>query len=339
MLCQINQQHINLKTISVAIAVLTYGDKFLLATRHTHQHQGGKLEFVGGKINKSESPVLALVRELQEELGLDVAARQAVKMGRICHRYEDRAVQLHVFLVELNDTQYDSLKNQRLGKENQPLTWLDFDELVAVRHRLPAANQPILTWLTLPKVVAISHELAAFDTIDDCIVTYQSLPAQTALYLRLKCDKAIEQQVIYDISQARADVPLFLPLQSYKSLPEPKSSNILAVCLTQDELMACCADDLVGLPPIMASCHDGDSVMKLNQLSEKITVLGAFVSPVQPTATHPDAAALGFEKFGKLARFCNVPVMALGGLAPSDLALCQRYGAWGVSGIRSFIKA
>lgn len=54
------------KIIPVAVAVLRFSDKFLLATRHAHQHQGGKLEFVGGKIEQGETPKSALIREVSE---------------------------------------------------------------------------------------------------------------------------------------------------------------------------------------------------------------------------------------------------------------------------------
>ena len=50
------------KTVQVAIAVLVFGEQLLLATRKSGQHQGGKLEFIGGKIEPNETPVQALMR-------------------------------------------------------------------------------------------------------------------------------------------------------------------------------------------------------------------------------------------------------------------------------------
>ena len=68
------------QVIPVAIAVLAYGDNLLLATRHQDQHQGGKLEFVGGKIEQGETPIHALRREVAEEIGLDISGNLAVKL-------------------------------------------------------------------------------------------------------------------------------------------------------------------------------------------------------------------------------------------------------------------
>lgn len=56
--------------IRVVAGVLSEGDKFLITQRHNDE--GGLWEFPGGKVEAGESEPEALIRELREELGVDV---------------------------------------------------------------------------------------------------------------------------------------------------------------------------------------------------------------------------------------------------------------------------
>lgn len=135
------------KIIEVAVAILRYGDEFLLARRALHQHQGGKLEFVGGKIDAGESFFDAVIREVMEELGLSLKTDQLVFMGEIEHHYDDKSVRLHICQAMMNDEQYAAFANRQVGQEGQALLWLSKDTLLASQDALPEANAAILTWL------------------------------------------------------------------------------------------------------------------------------------------------------------------------------------------------
>lgn len=132
--------------IQVAVAVICHQGKFLLAERSLGKHQGGKLEFVGGKIEMGESETTALCREVFEELGLDIGQAVIQKLGDIRHDYGDKCVQLCVYLVGL-DERYDAFKDVTIGAEGQRLYWYDKDTLLALGDRLPKANGEILAWL------------------------------------------------------------------------------------------------------------------------------------------------------------------------------------------------
>ena len=81
-----------------------------------------------------------------------------------------------------------------------------------------------------------------------------------------------------------------------------------------------------------ASCH---SAAELAQ-AQHIGVDFACLSPVRPTASHPGAAILGWEQFGRLVSECEVPVFALGGVGPGDIAAARQAGGYGVAGISAF---
>lgn len=59
-------------TIPVAAAIIKRDDLFLIARRASHKHLAGFWEFPGGKIETDETPEVCLLRELQEELKIEV---------------------------------------------------------------------------------------------------------------------------------------------------------------------------------------------------------------------------------------------------------------------------
>ena len=61
--------------IVVAVALIDVDDRVLVTKRLAGKHMGGLWEFPGGKIEIDESPEAALIRELKEELGINVSER------------------------------------------------------------------------------------------------------------------------------------------------------------------------------------------------------------------------------------------------------------------------
>lgn len=131
------------KITQVAIAVIYHQDRYLLAKRAIHQHEGGKLEFVGGKLERHESPLVALIREIYEEIGINVADGDCTLLGQIKHDYTDISVHLWVYRVVIDD----ELVTKIQAKEDQPLIWCSLDELIKLSDKMPTANRKIITWL------------------------------------------------------------------------------------------------------------------------------------------------------------------------------------------------
>lgn len=137
----------NIKTIDVAIAVISFNHLYLLGYRNEKQYQGDKYEFVGGKIEDNESSISAIVREINEEIGVIICADQCKFFGTIRHQYTEKAVHLQVFHIELNNNQFMELKDQKIGKLGQPLAWVSLKDLKFGKYPLPDANKEILEWL------------------------------------------------------------------------------------------------------------------------------------------------------------------------------------------------
>lgn len=396
-------------SVEVAVAVICYQTKYLLAFRNSKQHQGDRYEFVGGKMETGESAKSALIREVTEEIGLNLQAAQLSKLGRIVHDYGDKRVRLHIYKAALSPKQFEQFVNISQGLEGQPLRWVDRLELINGKYPLPAANLPILAWLSLPKNLVITYPFSEFQDADKPIqawVDYHtaSLPTGGTVYLRPKAETLtsngrgntpeqklqrvkITLQAIGDLLQNRADLNVVLPdtvvatMSGLCQLPEEEEKDraaleelfnqltpffeakqIIAQQLSHHTLLQIAAtindsakdldnllldspiDKYFANLPVIVSCHDLDSIQAANQLAQyrihsaQAPVIGVFISPVIPTRSHPEAAALGWSQFSELAQFADMPVIALGGLSPKDLPKVQRHGGIAVAGIRKFIS-
>lgn len=109
----------------------------LIAERPAGKHMAGKWEFPGGKRAADETPFEALRRELQEELGVDVA--DARPLIRYEHTYSDRVVLLDLWRV----TAYSGEPHSR---EGQRLAWVSVQELGQID--LLEADQPMIQALS-----------------------------------------------------------------------------------------------------------------------------------------------------------------------------------------------
>ena len=79
-----------------------------------------------------------------------------------------------------------------------------------------------------------------------------------------------------------------------------------------------------------ASCHGRIELDRAAELALDYVVLGS----VLPTATHPNAGAMGWEHLAELIRDYPLPVYAIGGMQAGDLTQAWRHGAHGVAMLR-----
>ncbi len=125
-----------MKTTRVAVGVILKDGQFFVCRRKSHQHQGDKWEFPGGKLEQGESLEDALTRELREEIGITVNNSKA--LTEIVFDYPEKRVELLVHLV--ND-----FRGEAHGAEGQESMWVDFETLKTLNF--PEANQAILKCL------------------------------------------------------------------------------------------------------------------------------------------------------------------------------------------------
>ena len=119
--------------VLVAVAIILSENQILLSKRHDASHQGGKWEFPGGKVELNETVEQALLREIEEELGLQVIKQEPFIV--IEHDYVDKQVKLDVRIVS-------KFSGKAEGKEGQLIRWVKAVDLLDLDF--PAANAPIV---------------------------------------------------------------------------------------------------------------------------------------------------------------------------------------------------
>ncbi len=111
-------------------------DEYLVALRQAHQDQAGLWEFPGGKRQAGETEIMALARELNEEIGIKVLSAQP--LYQFSHEYPSRYVNLSVWQV----VQY---QGNPIGAEGQCIQWVSRELLTQLQT--PAANQVVINRL------------------------------------------------------------------------------------------------------------------------------------------------------------------------------------------------
>ncbi|TAN83657.1 MAG: Nudix family hydrolase [Gallionella sp.] len=305
------------KIIGVAAAAILRADgSFLLAQRPAGKAYEGYWEFPGGKIEAGETPLHALCRELQEELG--IAAIAAYPWLTRVFAYPHATVRLHFFRVL-------AWQGEPHGHENQQLRWQRLPHL-SVTPVLPA-NAPILRALELPGLYAISNaaELGGEEFLRRL---------EAALHKGLRLVQLREKN--YSREALRELALEMLPLMRQHGARLVINADIaLAQEIGADGVQLTGAQ-LAGLnsrPEVewcAASCHNAEELRRAEELGCDFALL----SPVLPTRSHPGAPHLGWENFAAIAAGSSIPVYALGGLTHDDMQAAWRRGAHGIALLR-----
>lgn len=107
-------------TVPVTAAVWIRGGRVLAVRRPPGKRHAGMWEFPGGKVERGESLIEALGRELTEELGVELEA--ATPWRTLRHSYPGLEVELFFFLVT-------SCRGEPKGVEGQTVAWLSPEEV------------------------------------------------------------------------------------------------------------------------------------------------------------------------------------------------------------------
>jgi 8-oxo-dGTP diphosphatase len=291
--------------------------EFLLGQRAPGTFYPGYWEFPGGKVEPGETPHAALLRELHEELGIEVS--RADPWLRREHVYEHAHVRLNFFRVrewrgELHDHVHSALAWQRVDG-------------LTVSPMLPA-NAPVLAALALPDFYAITRA-------GEIGIDAQLLALAHALESGLRLVQLREPTL--DAARRVAFVHAAVDLcHQYGARALVNGDPGLALAAGADGLHLPAAQLAAQtrrpeFPLVAASCHSAAELEHAAQLGCDFAVFG----PVRETASHPGVAGIGWEGLAAALAVPPLPTFALGGLSRADLDAAQRAGAHGIAAIRA----
>lgn len=324
---------LDVATLHVAVGVLRRASgEILLSRRLTGAHLAGYWELPGGKFEPGETAEQALQRELREELGIAVLTARPLIRHRHHYAASDdhpaRQVVLHAFEIT-------AWQGEPRGLQGQALRWAVADSIDPAA--LPPADGPLLVAARLPDVYAISGDFdgdqAAF------LGRVERLAARGVRLLCLRCP-GLAPDVYRTL--ALAVLGLARPAGMQVLLHGAADSLIDLVPRLGAAGVHLPARAVAGLTrrplPVglwcAASCHDAAELVQAARVGCDFAVL----SPVAPTASHPDQLPLGWARFAELTDVAALPVYALGGLRPADLATARRHGGQGVAAVRELWK-
>ncbi len=306
--------------IDVAVGVLIRDDgSFLLAQRPAGKPMAGYWEFPGGKLEAGESVFDALVREFDEELGLQIVT--AHPWTRRVVVYPHATVRLHFWRC------FDGWRGEPQSREGQAFRWERIDRLTT--EPWLGGARPVARWLRLPATYAMSNASAvgvdAFVAALDRAATNGSLEQ---LQLR---EPTMDERTFAGLFDAVAE-----RCAAHRVRLLVNSAHASGYWARADgvHLRSAELSRLDARPAVywcVASCHDAADVARASALGLDAAVLG----PVMATASHPDTTPIGWDGFRAAARETAIPVYALGGLGTTSLAVARENGAHGVAMIRA----
>ena len=304
------------------------GAEYLLAQRPPGKAYAGYWEFPGGKVEAGENFAQALVRELQEELGITVTAMTPWMTRHFVYphaRVEIRFFRVTAWTGELHphehtDTAWlatDGMAGPMVGNK-------DLDQM-PVSPVLPA-NTPILRALALPAIYALTN-VGAAGVVGELARIERARPMLVQVREKSMDETqraAFAREVVARVHAYGGHVML------NGRVDEAVAVGADGVQLSAAALMAC--EQRPDLPLVFASCHNAAELNQASRLGLDAVVLGS----VKPTPSHPGQMPLGWGAFAQMIDGCALPVYAIGGMSALDVADAQALGAQGVAMLRGW---
>jgi 8-oxo-dGTP diphosphatase len=309
----------------MAGVMLDASGRVLLAQRPPGKHLAGFWEFPGGKIDPGEMPLAALMRELHEELGVEVDASAATPLIRIPWRYGERDLLLDAWRV-------DAWQGMPRSLEGQALQWVLPDQVDPTM--LAPADRPILQALRLAPHYSITPADVEPNAYDVWLARLSQAIEQGQRLLQLRLP-------LWPADRVRNLAGALLPLARRYGASLLLNSDIegarqlgvgIGVQLKASQLGELSERPLPFSQLVGASCHSAAELAQAVRLQADFATL----SPVAATASHPDVRPLGWPHFTQLVSDAALPVYALGGMTRTDSHVARAAGGQGTAGISGF---
>lgn len=324
--------------------------RILLARRTEGRDLAGLWEFPGGKVDPGETPEAALVRELDEELGIRAEVGEA--LINVPQTYPDKRLNLDVRHIRL-------WRGATRGREGQALAWVPPHKLAS--YAMPPADRPVVAALQQPALYLVTPDVGAMAAAG----TVATPPARRGYAPDDGGSTAfdpIERRWLDALSRALGQgirrVQLRVPTADPARWPELAAAaaarcaagNVEVLVngdaalarklgtglhLRADQLACHGSRPVADGVPLAASCHTAAELHAAQALGCDFAVVGS----IRPTASHPGEPGIGWPGFARLREHVCLPLYAIGGLGPDDLAAARQHGAQGIAAIRALWPA
>ncbi len=122
----------------VAVALVDVDGRILISQRPRGKPMAGLWEFPGGKIEIGESPEKALIREIKEELNIDVSDKCLAPFTFASHKYEKFHLLMPLYVCRVWEGNVEAM-------EKQALKWVRPKNLA--EYPMPPADRPLVAML------------------------------------------------------------------------------------------------------------------------------------------------------------------------------------------------
>ena len=306
--------------VDVVAGVITDArGRILLARRTEGRDLAGSWEFPGGKREPGESTEAALARELHEELG--IAIDVGAPLIAVPQQYPDKRLRLDVRRIA-------SWRGTPKGLDGQALAWVPPHKLPS--YAMPPADRPVVAALLQPDRYLVTPEPGDDDAA--WLAALDRALRDGVQRVQLRASRAIDAQrwqvlVADAVRRCRTGgAEVFVNHDADLARRFDIGLHLRAAQLATFEPAGWPA----GLP-LAASCHGADELRH----AQRIGCLFAVLGPLRATPTHPGVAGIGWSGFSAVREHVSLPLYAIGGLGPDDIAQARRHGAQGIAGIRS----
>ena len=292
------------KKITISVALIQNGSSYICLKRAGNYYKD-YIEFPGGKLINKETPSICLVREIKEELNINLKKYKFI--GTLKHLYNDLLIIINVFKIFKYDGEIYS---------NEGRDIINYD--VNYSHKILPTHNRIINLLKLPRLLKIV-------TVDDFNKNKLDTTYLTSLRLR---------DISYDFY--KNNIKSELIFQKYSGniiIDYPHNLNwkehYHGVHFASNDLNKFNPDKKESFITYSASCHTLADIELCN------TKLFDFVLVSPVLSSHNDYPILNWSGYSKLSKHSYLPTYALGGLSSvtENYEQCIKNNGFGIAGI------
>ena len=297
----------NPEIIEISIGLIQINSSYVCIKRNEEPYKD-HIEFPGGKKKSNESSSLCLIRELKEELDIDIKKFKLITS--IKHNYINRLIIISVYKIHKYSGTIKS-------KEERDIIYFNHYE----SHKVLPTHFHILNLLKIPKLLKIISKGVLNQ------ISYESLNLFSHIRLRDISYSFYKKHIKEKLLEFNFNGNLIIDyphnidwVDKYFGI-HYKSCFIRNVNYQKKESLL-----------YSASCHNLKDIELCNERPFNFILL----SPV--LESHDDSSPLGWKRFSNLSKLSHKPTLALGGTNArnEDLITCTKNYGFGLSGIRFF---